>query len=213
MAKDATQKARECLEIVVGPEEIVAKVPELGFKKVDDLLKANGLSQIPPLPSDDKLKTAAEQKKALVFRTVKNGAGKDVTLALLKEVFGALIYSKWFIEDSEPFATEPVKSGWALVDLEPMPESAEMTYDEQIAFVKDKHVKLKTAAEDAYDLIVVFKATGKYFRGEPVNARTASTSAGEPVKISHFNKAGMAISKGWGKTVRSGEIGAATEII
>jgi hypothetical protein len=213
MTSDIMGKAKAFLDIVVGPDDLVSKVPELGFKKAEDLLKANGFSEVPPLPPEDKLKLAKEQQKALVFRVAKNGEGKDVNLAYLKGAFEGLIYSTWYLAPPQPFASEPLNAGWALVDLEPLPESDEKTYAEQIEFVKAKKTRLKNAAEDAYDLIVAFKVTGKYYRGEPVNGRTATTVADEPVKISHFNKAGMAISKGWGKTVRSGEIGAATELL
>jgi hypothetical protein len=60
--------------------------------------------------------------------------------------------------------------------------------------------------------LVVYRATGKFFRGAPLNGRTAAKVLEEPVKISHFDKTGLAISTGWGKTVRSVEIGAATEL-
>ena len=213
MAQITGEKVKGMLEVVIGPEDLVAKVPELGFAKVEELLKANGFSEIPPLPSEKKLELAKEQKKALIFRTGKNGEGKEVNLALLKEQFGSLIYSKWYLDPPQPFSLEPLKAGWALVDLDPLPESDEKTYEEQIEFVKTKEARLKTVVADAYDLAIAQRVTGKYYRGEPLNGRTAATVANEPVKISSFNKVGMAISKGWGKTVRSPEIGAATELV
>jgi hypothetical protein len=213
MAETTLEQARKILEVVVGPEDLAAKVSELGFKTAGDLLKANGFSKPPALPSDAQLKTAKEQNKALIFRVSKNGEGKDVTLAWLKQAFGPMIYSSWFLNPPAPFVSEPIKAGWALADLESLPDSLEKTYAEQIEFVKTQSARLKSTAADAYDLIVVQKVTGKYFRDEPRNARTGDTVASEPVKISHFNKSGMAISTGWGKTVRSPEIGAATELI
>jgi hypothetical protein len=213
MSDVTIEKARSWVEIVVGPEEIVSKLPELGFANLDALLKANGLKEVPPLPSEEKLAAAKEQKKALVFRVGKDGSGKDIHLASLKEKFGGLIYSAWYLKPPHPFATEPLKTGWALTDLEPLPSSTDKTLKEQEEYAKTKGVRLKSAAADAYDLIAVFKATGKYFRGEAVNGRTATIVEEEPLKISHFDKSGMAVSRGWGKSVKSAEIGAATEII
>ncbi len=213
MANETAENVKGSVDVVVGPEDLVAKVPELGFSKVVDLLKANGFSDIPPLPPKEKLDEAKEQKKALIFRVGKNGEGKEVNLAFLKEKLGTLIYSKWYLDPPQPFALEPLKAGWALVDLDPLPESDEKTYEEQIEFVKTKGVRLKTAVADVYDLAVAQRVTGKYYRGEPLNGRTASTVSDEPVKVSSFNKAGMAISKGWGHTVISPEIGAATELV
>jgi hypothetical protein len=212
MAEMKLDQVRKILEVVVGPEDLAAKVPELGFKKADDLLKASGFSKAPALPSEALINKAKEQKKALIFRVSKNGEGKEVTLSWMKQAFGPMIYSSWFLNPPAPFVSEPIKAGWALADLDPMPESDEKTYDEQKEFVKAQSVRLKSTAADAYDLIVAQKVAGKYFRDEPKNARTADTVANEPVKISHFNKSGMAISTGWGKTVRSNEIGAATEL-
>src|SRR5580765_6851887 len=93
MSQVTIEKAREMLEVVVGPEDLVAKVPELGFKDLEALLSANGFSKAPALPSEEKFNLAKEQKKALIFRVKKDGAGKDVNLNYLKEKFGALIYS------------------------------------------------------------------------------------------------------------------------
>jgi hypothetical protein len=212
MSQVTIEKAREILEVVVGPEDLVAKVPELGFKNLEALLSANGLSKAPDLPSMEKFNIAKEQKKALVFRVKKDGAGKDVNLTYLKEKFGALIYSTWFTKQPVPFATEPLSAGWVFTDLDPLPSSADKTYEEQLAYIKEKGSKFKNPAADAYDLLVAFRATGKFFRGAPLNGRTSAMVAAEPVKISHFDKAGMCISTGWGKTVKSAEIGAATEL-
>src|SRR3990172_8910745 len=96
MSEITVEKAREILEIVIGPEDLVTKVPELGFKKLENLLSANGLSKMPPLPSKEKLNLAKEQNKALIFRVAKDGEGKQVNLVYLKERFGGLIYSSWY---------------------------------------------------------------------------------------------------------------------
>ena len=213
MANDPIQEARGLLDIVVGPEEIVEKVSEFGFKTVDELLKANGFSEVPALPSQEKLKKAKEENKALIFRLDKEASGQEINLAFLKEKFGGLIYSSWFLSPIISIATEKLSPGWALVDLDPLPDSSNKTYEEQISFVKEKGLSLKTPGADAYDLLVTFKATGKYFRKGPNNARTVAVVKEEPVKISHFDKGGMCISTGWGKTVKSPEIGATTEAI
>lgn len=207
------EEARGLLEIVIGPEEIAAKVPEFNFKGKEDLLKANGLSAIPPLPSREKCETAKEQKKALIFRVGRDGTGRAINLIDLKERFGGLIYSAWYVKPPMPFALEPLSAGWALTDLDPLPGSHEKTYEEQLAYAKEKGIRLKTPAADAYDLVVTYKVTGKFFRESPHNGRTGAVVNHEPVKISHFDKAGMAISTGWGHTVKSVEIGAATELI
>jgi hypothetical protein len=213
MSEITAEKAREILEIVIGPEDLVAKVPEFGFKSLGDLLSTNGLSKIPPLPSKDKFNTAKEQNKALIFRVAKDAAGKEVNLVYLKERFGGLIYSSWFTKQPFPFALEPLNAGWVFVDLDPLPSSAEKTYQEQLSYAQERGVRLKTPAADAYDLLVAYRVTGKFFRGVPMNGRTSAIVAEEPVKISHFDKAGMCISTGWGKTVKHTEIGAATELV
>jgi hypothetical protein len=207
------EEARSLLELVIGPEEIQGKVPEFGFKSLGELLKVNGLSQIPPVPSQKKLLLAKEQKKALVFRIGRDATGKEVNLIYLKERFGELIYSSWYMKPPLPFALEPLSVGWVLVDLEPLPGSTDKTFQEQQTFIEDKGLRLKSPVADAYDLLVTYKVTGKFFRGAPMNGRTGTVVNDEPVKISHFDKAGMCISTGWGKTVKHGEIGATTEIL
>lgn len=213
MLEVTLEDARGWLDLVIGPEDIVAKVPELKFDGKDGLLKANGLSGIPPLPSKENCLLAKEQKKALIFRVGRDGTGKEINLITLKERFGGLIYSSWYVNPPAPFALKPLATGWALVDLDPMPNSPEKTLEEQLALAKEKGVVLKTPAADAYDLLVTYKVTGRFFRGVPLNGRTGVIVAEEPVKISHFDKAGMCISTGWGHTVKSVEIGAATELI
>ncbi len=213
MSEMTVEEVRGLLDVVIGPDEIVAKVPEFNFKGKEGLLKANGLSGIPPLPSKEQCLAAKEQKKALIFRVGIDGAGKKVNLVYLKERFGELIYSSWYMKPPAPFALEPLTAGWALVDLDPMPNSAEREFKEQLSFAKEKGVRLKTPAADAYDLLVAYKVTGKFFRSSPLNGRTSAIVAEEPVKISHFDKAGMCISNGWGHTVKSVEIGATTELI
>lgn len=210
---DTMEQARSLMEVVIGPDELMAKVPELGFASLEALLQANGLSEIPPLPPEEKLQMAKEQKKALIFRVGRDGAGKEVNLVYLKERFGGLIYSSWYTKQPFPFAIEPLVTGWALVDLDPLPNSTEKTYQEQIKYAEGKGARLKSPAADAYDLLVTYRVTGKFFRGPAVNGRTSAIVAEEPVKISHFDKAGMCISTGWGKTVKHAEIGAATELI
>jgi len=213
MAQVTIEKVREMLTVVIGPEDLVTKVPEFGFKNMASFLSASGLSKIPPLPSEEKLNLAKEQKKALIFRIARDGAQKVVNLAYLKERFGGLIYSSWFSKQPLPFSVEPLAPGWVLTDLDPLPSSAEKTYQEQLAYAQEKASRLKTPAADAYDLLVTYRVTGKFFRSVPLNGRTSAVVAEEPVKISHFDKAGMCISTGWGKTVKSIEIGAATELI
>ncbi|HEX9758275.1 MAG TPA: hypothetical protein VGB26_10835 [Nitrospiria bacterium] len=213
MSADFLKEVKNLLEIVIGPAEIAEKVTEFGFKNVDELLKANNLSKIPDLPSKEKLELAKEQNKALIFRISKDATGKEINLALLKEKFGGLIYSSWYLTPPLPIAKEAIPTGWALVDLDPLAGSTEKTYDEQKKFIEGKPLHFKTPAADAYDLLVTFKATGQYFRKSPNNGRTAAVVNDEPIKISHFDKAGMCISKGWGKTVKSPEIGATTEMI
>ncbi len=213
MSEVTLEDARGWLDLVIGPEDIVAKVPELQFKGKEALLKTNGLSGIPPLPSKENCLLAKEQKKALIFRVGRDGTGKEINLIILKERFGGLIYSSWYMNPPAPFALEPLATGWALVDLDPMPNSPEKTLEEQLTLAKEKNVALKTPAADAYDLLVAYKVTGTFFRGAPLNGRTGAIVAEEPVKISHFDKAGMCISTGWGHTVKSPEIGAATELI
>jgi hypothetical protein len=213
MSEVTFEKAREMLEVVIGPEDVALKVPEFGFGNTEKLLKANGLSKIPPLPSEEKLKLAQEQKKGLVFRVAKDAAGKAVNLLYLKERFGGLIYSSWYTKKPYPFAEEPLTTGWVLVDLEPLPNSTEKTLDEQISYAEKQKVRLKTPVEDTYDLLVTYRVTGKFFRGSLHNGRTGTIVDGEPVKISHFDKGGMCISTGWGKTVKSVEIGATTELL
>ena len=63
MPEVTVAKARELLEVVIGPEELVAKVPEFGFANLQAVLQANGLTKIPPLPTEEKLLLAKEQKK------------------------------------------------------------------------------------------------------------------------------------------------------
>ena len=213
MSQMTIEKAREMLEVVVGPEDLVAKVPEFGFKNLEALLSANGLPKAPALPSGETFNLAKDQKKALIFRVKRDGAGKDVNLGYLKERFGPLIYSSWFTKQPFPFAVEPLAAGWVFTDLDPLPSSVEKTLEEQVAYVKEKGSRLKSPAADAYDLLVAYRVTGKFFRGSPLNGRTNAIIAEEPVKISHFDKAGMCISTGWGKTVKSVEIGAATELV
>jgi hypothetical protein len=206
-------QAREWLEVVIGPDEIVAKVSELKFPDVKSLLEKNKCPRVPPLPSKEKLLKAKEQKKALIFRVGRDGAGKEITLASLKEAFGALIYSTWYLKPLAPFAKEPVAAGWALVDLDILPGSADRTYEEQQAYTKDQEARLKQPAADVYDLMVAYKVTGKFFRGSPINARTGVSHNGEPIKISDFDRSGLCISTGWGKSVKHAEIGATTEFI
>ena len=213
MSEVTLEEARGMLDLVIGPEEIAAKVQELKFNGKEALLKANGLSRVPPLPSKENCLLAKEQKKALISRVGRDGSGLGVNLIYLKERFGGLIYSSWYMKPPAPFALEPLSTGWALVDLDPLLNSQDKTYEEQLAFAKEKGAKLKTPAADAYDLLVTYKVTGKFFRGVPLNGRTGAIVAEEPVKISHFDKAGMCISNGWGHTVKSVEIGAATELI
>lgn len=213
MSQMMLEKAREMLEVVVGPEDLVAKVPELGFGSLEALLSANGLSKVPALPSEEKFNLAKEQKKALIFRVARDGAGKEVNLVYLREHFGGLIYSSWFTKQPFPFAVELLTTGWVFTDLDPLPSSAEKTFQEQLAYAQEKGSRLKTPAADAYDLLVAYRVTGKFFRGVPLNGRTSAIVAEEPVKISHFDKAGMCISTGWGKTVKHTEIGAATELV
>ncbi|MCI0529079.1 MAG: hypothetical protein L0Y56_16710, partial [Nitrospira sp.] len=207
------EEARKLLEVVIGPEDLVAKVSEFKFANKEAPLAANGLKSLPPLPSMEKLQAAKEQKKALIFRIGRDGEGKEVNLAHLKERFGVLIYSSWYLNPPAPFALEPLTAGWALVDLDPLPGSTEKTFEEQQAFAQEKNTRLKSPAADAYDLLVAYKVTGKFFRDCPLNGRTATIVAKEPVKISHFDKAGMCISTGWGPTVKNAEIGATTELI
>jgi hypothetical protein len=206
-------EARKLLEWVIGPEDLVAKVPELKFTSLEALLAANGLKGIPPPPSKEKCLEAKGQKKALIFRVGKDADRKEVNLAYLKERFGGLIYSTWYLNPPASFALELVSTGWALVDLDPLPGSTEKTYQEQLAFAQEKGTRLKSPAADAYDLLVTYKVTGKFFRGSPLNGRTGTLVGKEPVKISHFDKAGMCISTGWGPTVKHAEIGATTELI
>ena len=206
-------QAREWLEVVIGPDEITAKVPELKFSDVKSLLEKNKCPRVPALPSKEKLLKAKEQKKALIFRVGRDGAGREITLASLKEAFGSLIYSTWYLKPLAPFAKEPLVTGWALVDLDMLPGSADRTYEEQQAYAKDQECRLKHPAADGYDLVVAYKVTGKFFRGSPLNARTGVSHNGEPIKVSDFDKSGLCISTGWGKSVKHAEIGAATEII
>ncbi len=213
MSEVTLEEARETLEVVIGPEDIAAKVPEFGFGSTEKLLKANGLSKVPLLPSEEKLKLAKEQKKALIFRIAKDDSGKAINLLYLKERFGGLIYSSWYTKKSYPFAEEPLATGWVLVDLDPLPNSTEKTLDEQISYAEEQKARLKTPVADTYDLLVTYRVTGKYFRGSLHNGRTGTIVDNEPVKISHFDKGGMCISTGWGKTVKHTEIGATTELI
>ena len=213
MSETTLEKAKEILELIIGPEDLVSKVQEFGFKTADELLKAQGMDKLPSLPASKELEVAKEQKKALIFRMGRTSEGKEVQLAYLKEKFGTLIYSDWFLKKPQPFVSEPIKAGWALVDLDFYSETAYKTYDEQQEYVKANNLRLKSPASDAYDLIVAYRVSGKFFRASPWNARTAAVSDGEPVKISHFNKSGMAISTGWGHTVRDAEVGAATELV
>lgn len=213
MSSITLEQARELLDVVIGPEEIVAKVPEFKFGGKQELLTANGLSSIPALPPKEKILIAKEQKKALIFRVAKDGTGQEINLAFLKERFGGLIYSTWYLHLAAPFAREPLVTGWALADLDPMPGSAEKTYKEQQEFAKEKGVRLKSVVADVYDLLVAYKVTGKFFREAPLNARTAVIFNKEPVKISHFDKGGMCISTGWGGSVKHAEIGATTEML
>jgi len=206
-------QARELIEVVIGPDEIAAKVPELKFADVKSLLEKNKCPRVPALPSREKLLKAKEQKKALIFRLGRDGAGKEITLASLKDAFGPLIYSSWYLKPLQPFASEPVTTGWALVDLDILPGSADHTYDEQQAYAKDQECRLKHPAADTYDLLVAYKVTGKFFRGAPLNARTGVSHHEEPIKVSDFDKSGLCISTGWGKSVKHAEIGAATELI
>jgi hypothetical protein len=207
------EEARKLLDLVIGPEDLVAKVPEFKFGGKEVLLAANGLSSIPPLPSKEKCLLAKEQKKVLIFRVGRDGSGQEVNLAYLKGLFGGLIYSTWYLKPPLPFALEPLAVGWALVDLDPLPGSTEKTYQEQLAFAQEKGTRLKSPVADAYDLLVTYKVTGKFYRGSPINGRTGAVVSQDPVKISHFDKAGMCISTGWGPTVKHGEIGATTELI
>ena len=213
MSDTSLEKAKELLELVIGPDDLISKVEEFGFKTGEELLKAQGMNELPSLPSPKELEAAKEQKKALIFRVGKTSEGKEVQLAYLKEKFGTLIYSDWFLKKPEPFVSEPIKAGWALVDLEFYSETAHKTYEEQQEYAKANNLQLKSPASDAYDLIVAYRVSGKFYRASPWNARTSAESEGEPVKISHFNKSGMAISTGWGHTVRDAELGAATELI
>ena len=103
--------------------------------------------------------------------------------------------------------------GWALVDLDPLPSSTEKTLEEQISYAEGMSARHKMPVADVYDLLVTYRVAGKFFRGSPLNGRTAAVVNEEPVKISHFDKMGMCISTGWGKTVKDAEIGAATELI
>jgi len=212
-AETTLAQARELLEVVIGPDELVAKVPELKFADVKTLLDKNKCPRLPALPSKDKLLKAKEQKKALIFRVGHDSAGKAVTLTSLKELFGPLIYSTWYLKPPAPFSSEPVATGWALVDLDMLPGSADHTYEEQQAYVKDHECRLKQPAADVYDLIVAYKVTGKFFRSAPLNARTSVIHNGEPIKVSDFDKSGLCISTGWGKSVKHHEIGATTELI
>lgn len=213
MANITIEEARQLLDIVIGPEEITAKTPELKFQDVKSLLKQNKLSAVPPLPSKEALQKAKTQKKALIFRTGRDGAGKEITLASIKEAFGPLIYSTWYLKPLLPFASEPLATGWALVDLDILPGSADHTYEEQQAYTKDQGCRLKQPVADVYDLVVAYKVTGKFFRGVPLNARTGVSHHEEPIKISDFDKSGLCISTGWGKSVKHAEIGASTELI
>jgi hypothetical protein len=214
MAATATvDDAKKALDLVIGPDELVAKVPELKFESVDALLKQNGLTTLPPPPKKELCQKAKEQQKTLIFRVQKDGTGKPVTLGLLKERFGGLIYSTWHLKPPAPFASEELAVGWALVDLDPLPSSTDRTFDEQQAYTKEQGVRLKSPVADVYDLLVAYKVTGKFSRGGPINARTGAVHNGDPVKISHFDKSGMCISTGWGKSVKHADIGAATELI
>jgi hypothetical protein len=214
MGADITlAQARELIEVVIGPDEIAAKVPELKFADAKSLLDKNKCPRVPALPSKEKLLKAKEQKKALIFRVGRDGAGKEITLASLKETFGPLIYSTWYLKPLLPFASEPVTTGWALVDLDILPGSTDHTYEEQQAFTKDHECRLKHPAADVYDLIVAYKVTGKFFRAVPLNARTGVSHHEEPIKVSDFDKSGLCISTGWGKSVKHADIGAATELI
>jgi len=94
-----------------------------------------------------------------------------------------------------------------------LPGSADHTYEEQQAYVKDHECRLKQPVADVYDLIVAYKVTGKFFRGAPLNARTGVSHNGEPIKVSDFDKSGLCISTGWGQSVKHHEIGATTELI
>jgi hypothetical protein len=213
MSSVSLEEARQLLELVIGPEDLVAKVPELKFPDLKALLAANGLKSAPPLPSKEQCLKAKEQKKALIFRVSRDGERKEVTLAYLKERFGSLIYSTWYLNPPAPFALESLATGWALVDLDPLPGSTEKTYQEQLAYAQEKGTQLKSPAADAYDLLVAYKVTGKFFRGSPLNGRTGAVIGKEPLKISHFDKGGMCISTGWGPTVKHAEIGVTTELI
>jgi len=212
MAEINLAEARGLLDTVIGPDELVAKVPEFKFADVKLLLKQNQLSAVPSLPSKDKLAKAKEQKKALVFRVGRDGTGQPITLALMKERFGALIYSTWYLKPLAPFAGEPVPTGWALVDLDMLPGSADRTYEEQQTYAAERGARLKQPAADVFDLLVAYKVTGKFSRGAPLNARTGANFHDEPIKVSDFDKAGLCISTGWGKSVKHAEIGAATEL-
>lgn len=213
MAHITIEEARQLLELVIGPEEVAAKMPELKFQDVKALLKQNKLSAVPPLPSKEALQKAKAQKKALIFRVGHDGTGKPVTLTALKESFGPLIYSTWYLKPPAPFASEPVVTGWALVDLDILPGSADHTYEEQEAYTKDQECRLKQPAADVYDLLVAYKATGKFFRSSPLNARTGVSHHEEPIKVSDFDKSGLCVSTGWGKSVKHAEIGATTELV
>ena len=207
------EEAREMLEVVVGPEDLVSKVPEFNFGAIAQLLSANGLSSLPPLPSKEKCLSAKEQKKGLVFRVSRDGAGQPVHLIYLKEKFSGLIYSSWYLKRPEPFTQETPAAGWALVDLDPVPDSTEKTYDEQVSFAESQGARVKNVISDAYDLLVVYKVTGKFFRRGAINGRTTSPADHSIIKISHFDKNGMCISTSWGPSVKNAEIGAAAELI
>ncbi|MEW6323881.1 MAG: hypothetical protein AB1515_00685 [Nitrospirota bacterium] len=213
MAEMTVEEARKLVAVVVGPEDIVAKVPEFKFDDVKALLKQNSLSAVPSPPAKEHLLKAKEQHKALIFRIGRDGTAQPVTLTSLKERFGALIYSSWYLKPPAAFAAEPVNAGWALVDLDLLPGSTDRTYDEQEAQAKELGVRLKHPAADVYDLMVAYKATGKFFRAVPFNARTGVSFQGEPIKISDFDKNGLCISTGWGKSVKHADIGSATELI
>ena len=217
MAQSTTVKqARAILgDDVLGPEELRA-----ALGGVDD---TEAGAAVPFTPAD--LEQARGNGELLVLRAAAV-AGAPLTLLRLIQRFpesfdqaslrkmGYQLRDEWGIELEPLAAIDTCRSHWALVRKDLLPDTRNLSYDEQDALIDGYGVaqgapgccRRRSGVEIAFDLIVYHRARGTRLLSKGWDWSSSRTIDGGFLNVGRFNDAGMQVFS-YSRAVRHGQLG------
>jgi hypothetical protein len=197
---------------VLGPEEI-----DRAFGAASGL-DAALVSTVPF--AEERLVSAAQRGELLVLRAA-SANGHPLTLLRLIERFpdafdarflksmGYQLKSEWGIELEPLAATDTCRAGWALVRKTVLPESCNLSHEEQqekLAASKEGGVRRRSAVEIAFDLLAFHSARGERLLADCWDWSGSRTIDGGYLNAGHFDERGMQIFS-FSPGVRHGKLG------